>query len=103
MRLVQAISLFYVWRVHKKYRPAADWAFGSLLVAAGMLLVALRDVISPNCSIIGGNLGMLGGAMLFDAGIVRACERRPLWRAGWTILTAAMLLLVWFTIGRPSY
>ncbi len=103
MRLAQAISLVYVWRVHKKYGPAADWALGSLLVAAGMLLVALRDVISPNCSIIGGNLGMLGGTMLFDAGIVRACERGPPWRAGWTILTAATLLLAWFTIGRPSY
>jgi diguanylate cyclase (GGDEF)-like protein len=103
MRLVQVIALFYVWRVHKNYGPARDWALGSLLVAAGMLLIALHDVISLDCSVIGGNLGLLGGAMLFDAGIVRACERRPPWAAGWTVLTAAMLLLAWFTIGRPSY
>ena len=40
IRILQAVGLVYVWRIHRKYEPARNWAIGSVLVAVGTLFIA---------------------------------------------------------------
>lgn len=102
MYFCQAAGLIYVWRTHLNYAPARNWALGSGLIAVGTLFLALGQQLASSAGIIGANLCIYMGMLLFASGIVQACERKVPWRAGAALICAAVLALAWFTIWAPS-
>ncbi len=102
IRLLQAVVLLFVWRLHRRYPPAREWAIGSVLISVGTLLVAARDVMPSALSILGGNFALFAGILVFDFGVMRASGNKPPWRAGCLILAVAMAVLTWHTFIQPS-
>ena len=102
LQVLQALGFLHVWRAHPEQEGARLWAIGSALVAAGVLLVALRGPVPPVASILGGNLAVFAGLLVFDFGIARACAARPPWRAGLLLVLAAFAAHAWFTLAAPS-
>jgi diguanylate cyclase (GGDEF)-like protein/hemerythrin-like metal-binding protein len=102
-RLAQAAVLLYVWRIHRSYIPARDWAIGSLTAVPGLLLLGLRDFIPDWASVVAANGSVLLGWMIFDFGLMRAAGRRPPWRCGFTLCGLAVALIAWFSLVKPDY
>jgi diguanylate cyclase (GGDEF)-like protein len=97
-----AVVLAYLWAVQRNYPPARDWAIGSILTAAGLFLLSLRHLVSPQISEILSSALLLPGWMIFDWGIIRACGRQPPYRL-WTSLCALALLgNFWFADIQPN-
>ena len=100
--LLRVPLLLYVWRVHRAYPPAREWALGSMLEGLGYLLVMLRGVAPEALSILGGNALLLSGGILFDIGVARAAGRVPrLWPA-LPLVVAVTAILTWYTYLEPS-
>jgi len=99
----QAVVLVYLWSVQRNYPPAKDWAIGSLMMAIGLFLFALRNLVPVVLSEIVSNLFLLPGLMLFNFGIVKATDRKPPVRFGLALCTVANAVLAWFTVGAPNY
>lgn len=102
-RLIQAVGLFLVWRVHKQYPPVRDWAAGAILCAGGLLLIGMRDLWPEWLSVMLANLLLLPGWMWFDSGIVRATGQRPPWRLGLAVAGLCWLWLMWHSAISPNY
>lgn len=103
IRLGQALVLLYLWSVQRNYRPARDWAVGALLSAAGLFLLALRDMSPVWVSNLLSNALILPGWMIFDYGIVRAAGRTPPARLGLALCALALGSLAWYSYGSPDY
>ncbi len=99
----QAVVLVYLWSVQRNYPPAKDWAIGSLMMAIGLFLFALRNLAPVVLTEIVSNLFLLPGLMLFNFGIVKATDRKPPLKLGLALCTVANGLLAWFTVGAPNY
>lgn len=76
VRIVQASSIFYVWKIHRQFKPAKDRAAGSFIAAAVIILVGLSDLIPMWISVVVGNTLTLYGWMVFNSGIIRATKYR---------------------------
>lgn len=98
-----AVVLIYLWSVQRNYPPAKDWAIGSLMVAIGLFLFALRQEAPVFLSEILSNLFLLPGFMLFNFGIVKAAGRTPPLNFGIAVCVLANAILVWFVLGAPNY
>lgn len=99
----QAVVLVYLWSVQRNYPPAKDWAVGSMMIAAGLFLFALRGVGPVVLTEIVSNLFLLPGMMLFNFGIVKAADRRPPVKSGLAWCAVANAVLAWFVLGAPNY
>lgn len=99
----QAVVLVYLWSVQRNYPPAKDWAIGSMMMAIGLFLFALRNLAPVVLTEIVSNLFLLPGLMLFNFGIVKATDRKPPFKLGLALCTVANGLLAWFTVGAPNY
>ena len=102
IRVLQAMGLLYVWRIHRKYLPARNWAAGSSLIAIGALFAALRGQLPFDWAIIAGNFFLFAGIAIFDAGIVQACNGKVPWRIGSALVVAATASHAWLTVWAPS-
>lgn len=102
LRLFQVPLLLYVARVHRSYRPAREWALGSLLEGLGYSLVTFRGLVPDFVSILLGNELLIAGDILFCMGCGRAAGRRPPSKPGFLLLLLSLLGLTWFAFGRPS-
>jgi diguanylate cyclase (GGDEF)-like protein len=102
IRILQAIGLVYVWRIHSNYVPARNWAVGSILIAAAALLGAPHGELSASWVLIAAQVLVFSGIFAFNSGIVQACMGNVPWRAGAALMVAALLGQTWFTIGAPS-
>ena len=101
IRILQAIGLVYVWRIHRKYVPARNWAIGSVMIASGALLIASRSQFSSASTIIAGNLFTFTGIFVFNAGVVQACMGKVPWRVGSALIITALVAQAWFTVWAP--
>ncbi len=99
---LQAVALLYVWYVNRKYPPARKWAIGSLLLALGTALIALNPDISSTALIIGRNVFIYAGLVIFGFGITEACAAPAPRRFFGALAIAALLLQRWFTVQMPS-
>ncbi|MFB0934981.1 MAG: GGDEF domain-containing protein [Propionivibrio sp.] len=99
----QAVVLVYLWSVQRNYPPAKDWAIGSMMMAIGLFLFALRNLAPVVLTEIVSNLFLLPGLILFNFGIVKATDRKPPFKLGLALCTVANGLLAWFTVGAPNY
>lgn len=98
----RAAVLGYAWAINRTYAPARLWALGSALLAAGVLLLSLRDILSPFLTVLVAQSLVMSGWMVTTAGTVTAAERRTPWRAG-ALLTAATLAAVcWYLYVSPD-
>ena len=102
LKLVQVPLLFYVWRVHRSYQPARDWALGSALQGLGFLLAVLRSVLSDLVSILLCNILLLSGDIRFDIGVARAAKREPPQRPAFWLVALTCAFQAWFTYMDPS-
>ncbi|MBS2040825.1 response regulator [bacterium] len=102
LRLFQVPLLLYVARVHRSYRPAREWALGSLLEGLGYSLVTFRGLVPDFVSILLGNGLLIAGDILFCMGCARAAGRRPSSKPGLLLLLMSLLGFSWFAYGFPS-
>jgi len=102
LQLLQAAGFAFVYRAYPGQAHALHWALGSALIAAGALLVLLRDVAPPAVSVLAGNFAFYAGILVFDAGIVRASGASV--PRGWalSLLLAAAAAQTWFALVEPS-
>ncbi len=101
LRIIQAIGLLYVWHIHRKYEPARNWASGSVFLACGTLLIAVRGPMA-NWPIVFGNIFVIAGIVSFNIGIIQACAKEARWRLGSLLICISVFGQVWFTVGTPS-
>ena len=99
----RAAALAYFWIIAREFKPVRYWAYGSVLVGTGVLLVGLRDIISPVASIFIGQLCVVSGWLLIDGGIVIASDRKAPWRLGIMMLVVAMAGVAWFQFVVDSF
>ena len=104
-RVLQSFGMAFVWKLHKNYRPARDWAIGSALMAVGTLGVANRNLMSQDVATLVSFVSaalILFGALIFNSGILRASSiAQPIW-LGRVIAVTAIVLFGWFSYGDPS-
>lgn len=102
LQLLQAAGFAFVYRAYRGQAQALHWALGSALIAAGSLLVLLRDVAPPAVSVLAGNFAFYTGILVFDAGIVRASGASVPRRWALGLLLAAAAAQTWFALVEPS-
>ena len=102
LRLFQVPLLLYVARVHRSYRPAREWALGSLLEGLGYSLVTFRGLVPDFVSILLGNGLLIAGDILFCMGCGRAAGCRPSSKPGLLLLLLSFVGFTWFAYGHPS-
>ena len=96
----RAALLAYAWAINRTYRPIRYWAIGSSLLALGVLLLSMRELVPLVVSAMLGQTAVIVGWLFTSAGTITATERVPPWRWGFSIAAAALiatfcLLLVW--------
>lgn len=101
--LARAAVLAYVWRIARHYPPLGFWTVGSALVAVGVLLTGLRDIVAAFPSIAIAQTLLMTGWLLIDGGIVTAAEQDPPWRSGAVAIAAGLAMTVWFAFVVPDY
>lgn len=99
----RALILGYVWKITRPYPPASYWAIGSLLISIGVLLVGLRDHISPLISILVAHTLIMGGWAGIICGIVVAAGHKPAWRTSGIVIAIAIAVAWWFLDISPSF
>lgn len=102
IRIGLAIVLAYLWSVQRNYPPAKDWAVGALMSAAGLFLLALRDLVPLWVSEFLANALLLPGWMIFDYGIVRASGKTPSLKLGLALCALTIGSLIWFGLMYPN-
>nr|WP_145549042.1 GGDEF domain-containing protein [Variovorax boronicumulans] len=79
------------------------WVAGSWLVFAGLLLLGLRDWISPLATITLGNAAFVLAYIVWLAGTRQHLGERMRW-GRWLLAWLGMIAAVtWFALGEPSY
>lgn len=102
IRVGLALVLVYLWSVQRNYAPARDWAVGSMMTAAGLFLLALRNLVSPLISEGLSSLLLLPGWMIFNWGIIRATGQTPHYRWWGAFCVLAVLADVWLSLLQPN-
>lgn len=103
IRLGLALALVYLWRIQRHYPPAKDWALGALLSAAGLFLLALRELAPVWMTEILSNALLLPGWMIFDYGIAKAAGKNVPYKSGLVLCALAVTGVAWYCYGAPSY
>ena len=98
--LCRAGLLAYAWLINRDYPPIKYWALGSSLAAVGVLFLSLRGIVPLSVSVLVGHTGLIVGWICIAAGTITATGRRPPWRWGFAIATAALtgaacFLFIW--------
>lgn len=101
--ICRAVILAYVWRIERQYVPIRYWAFGSIAMAAGVLLVGLRDIVPALLSILLAQTLVVFGWLLVSGGSVIAAERTPPWRSGILLASATVAGVAWFLLVSPDF
>ncbi|HMX15513.1 MAG TPA: bacteriohemerythrin [Rhodocyclaceae bacterium] len=98
----RAALLGYAWAINRTYEPARQWAVGSALIAAGVLLLSLRESISPFLSVFLAHALVLFGWMVTSAGTISAAEHDPPWRIGAGLIVATLAAVLWYLYVIPD-
>lgn len=99
----RAAVLAYVWRIERQYAPIRYWTAGSIAIAAGVLLVGLRDIAPPLISILLAQALIVSGWLLVAGGSVAAAGRTPPWRAGILLALATVAGVAWYLLVTPDF
>ncbi len=84
-------------------RGLANWAAAPVLWFLASILFATRDALHPMLTIVGANLAIMLGSLMFYAGCQRFLDHAPQWRVWMACLVGAALVFVWFTFQQPNY
>ncbi|TAL79316.1 MAG: EAL domain-containing protein [Beijerinckiaceae bacterium] len=99
---LQALALIYVWYVDRRYPPARKWAIGSLVIAAGTLLLTPNGSDFSMTVLVVRILLIYTGLFILGIGILEACVARPreeIFAAFWSL---ACLAQIWVSLHTPS-
>ncbi len=99
----RSVLLAYVWHKVPDYQPVRWWAVGSVLIAAGVLLVGLRDVVPGFLSVLVGQGCIISGWAVTSSGTLKASGRETPWRFWWWLSLACMATGAWFFLGVTDY
>lgn len=101
--LARALAFWLVWRSQKHYPSMRAWAWGSTLVAAGLLLVGLRGKVPEGFSVVAGQATVVGGWMLIDIGFVQSAGFSIHARRWLSVYGATMVCVAWWALVQPDY
>lgn len=73
----RSVLLAYVWRKMPDYVPVRWWAAGSGLMAFGVLLIGLREILPPVVSVLLGQASLIAGWSWTAVGTMRAAGKEP--------------------------
>lgn len=79
LSITQALLMFYVRQVHYNSTYVAEWARGNGLIALGLCLVVLSEVVSPALLSALSYIAMIWGSMHIAFGVALVSGKRPQW------------------------
>ena len=79
LSITQALLMFYVRQVHYNSAYVAEWARGNGLIALGLCLVVLSEIISPPLLTILSYMLIIWGSMHIAFGVALVSGKRPQW------------------------
>lgn len=79
LSITQALLTFYVRQIHYNSTYVAEWARGNGLIALGLCLVVLSEVISPAIVSILSYMLIIWGSMHIAFGVALVSGKRPKW------------------------
>lgn len=104
LAVLLAVVMWLVRLSHAKtLKGLGYWAVAPMLVSVAMFLLGARGQIPDAISILGANVLLLAGVLLFHFGTQRFFELRPSYRFWLPVMLAAFPLLVWFSVIRPDF
>lgn len=101
--LLAVVLMFLRLSYPRSVKGLALWAAAPALVAVSSLLLGLRGVIPDLMSVVGANLLLLAGVMLYYFGVQRFFGLGSSHKRWLGILAAALAYLVWFGVVEPSF
>jgi uncharacterized membrane protein HdeD (DUF308 family) len=93
LRIGQSMAILVLWMTQRHYPPAREWALGAGLCALGIPVLMLSSDTMATLPWMIGNVLVLGGWLIFDAGVVRAANRTPPWTAGIVALVIGLVVM----------
>jgi len=93
LRIGQSMAILVLWMTQRHDPPAREWAIGAGLCALGIPVLMLSSDTMATLPWMIGNLLVLGGWLIFDAGVVRAANRAPPWTAGIVALLIGLVVM----------
>jgi len=79
LSITQALLMFYVRQVHYNSTYVAEWARGNGLIALGLCLVVLSEVVSPTLLSMLSYMLIIWGSMHIAFGVALVSGKRPQW------------------------
>ena len=79
LSITQALLMFYVRQVHYNSAYVAEWARGNGLIALGLCLVVLSEIVSPSLLTILSYIFIIWGSMHIAVGVALVSGKRPQW------------------------
>ncbi len=101
--LLSVVMLFVQRSYPQTLHGLGHWALGPVLVAVSSFLFAARGQIPDLVSIVGANVLLLGGVLLFHFGSRLFFGLQPGYRLWLTVLALTLPLLVWFAVVEPDF
>ena len=106
MGLLMSVIIFFLRRsLPSSIKGLREWAAAPAIVLVSMVLLAMRGAIPDFLSILGGNLLLLVGCLLFHVGTQRffgvATEKSL--RIWLTVLTLSVPAIAWCSLIEPDY
>ncbi len=104
MSLLMGGVMFFLRRIYPpNIQGLLQWAIAPFLCFVSTTLFAVRGVVPDVVSSVGGNLILLGGAMVFYFGSQRFHDIAPSYKFWGIVLLAVAPLFVWFIAVDPRY
>lgn len=101
--ICRAMVMGYVWQLDREYRPLQFWAIGSIMMATGVLLVGLREIVPLILSVFFGHVLLMTGWLTMSGGTLVAMGRRPPWKHGLALTAVALGFTYWFLLVAPDF
>lgn len=104
LALLLSLVMFFVRLAYpRSIRGLGLWALAPLLVALSTFLFAARGQVPDLVSIVGANLLLLGGALLYLFGSQQFFGLRTSWRLWVPVMVVVLPLLLWFGLIEPDF
>jgi len=101
--LLAVVMLFVRLNHPKTLKGLGSWAVAPVLVSAATFLFGARGAIPDFISVLGANVLLLAGVLLFHFGSRQFFDLQPGYRFWLPIMLAALPPLVWFSVIQPDF